>query len=384
MSLVRQFVHHPRPLLLRRMLFQVHLWVGLLLSAYLVVIALSGAVLVWEDELTAANLPAGLSQYQPGHEADADLVLGSFQRVYPGARLSQLIWPNAVVPAFRMHGSSQGGAAILAVADPATGQVQAQPRSWMLWVHDLHVYLLLGTAHGEQVNGVGAAGLLLLAATGLVLWWPGVRLWTRGLRVHWRASWRRINFDLHHAIGIWTLLIVSWWAVSGIYFAWYKPVTAAVAAVSPLHGMQSPGLPAGLPPVAAGTPSLGLSAVLRAARAASPRGHLYSASDPLGMDRESYVLLDLQRPGDFSHRDIVRVREADARVLTVWHYGQRKSLGDWVLWSMHPLHFGTVWGWPGKIIWSGLGLSLAILTVTGLLMYWNRYLRQRWHALNTV
>jgi uncharacterized iron-regulated membrane protein len=45
---------------------------------------------------------------------------------------------------------------------------------------------------------------------------------------------------------------------------------------------------------------------------------------------------------------------------------------------MHPLHFGTLWGLPFKILWFLLGLSLALLTVTGLLMYWNRYLRKRW------
>jgi uncharacterized iron-regulated membrane protein len=48
---------------------------------------------------------------------------------------------------------------------------------------------------------------------------------------------------------------------------------------------------------------------------------------------------------------------------------------------MHPLHFGTLWGLPFKILWFLLGLSLALLTATGLLMYWNRYLRKRWHTL---
>jgi uncharacterized iron-regulated membrane protein len=43
---------------------------------------------------------------------------------------------------------------------------------------------------------------------------------------------------------------------------------------------------------------------------------------------------------------------------------------------MHPLHFGTLWGPVVKLVWFLLGLSLGILTVTGLLMYWNRYLRR--------
>ena len=116
-----------------------------------------------------------------------------------------------------------------------------------------------------------------------------------------------------------------------------------------------------------------LEGVLRAAQSASPSGKLWSVSDPSLQGKESYVLLDRGAAGDFSHRDIVRVRIADARVLSVWHYGER-------LWSMHPLHFGTVWGLAVKVIWALLGVSLAALTCTGLLMYWNRFLRHRWRA----
>jgi uncharacterized iron-regulated membrane protein len=91
--------------------------------------------------------------------------------------------------------------------------------------------------------------------------------------------------------------------------------------------------------------------------------------------------MDLAKPGDFSHRDIVTLDTATAKILSIWHYGNNQSLGDWILWAMHPLHFGTLWGLPFKILWFLLGLSLALLTATGLLMYWNRYLRKRWHSL---
>jgi len=39
--------------------------------------------------------------------------------------------------------------------------------------------------------------LLLLAGTGIVLWWPGVKHWSRPFRVDFRRKWTRINFDLH-------------------------------------------------------------------------------------------------------------------------------------------------------------------------------------------
>jgi uncharacterized iron-regulated membrane protein len=87
--------------------------------------------------------------------------------------------------------------------------------------------------------------------------------------------------------------------------------------------------------------------------------------------------MDLRTPGDFSHRDIVTIDATNAQVLTIWRYGENHSAGDWFIWSMHPLHFGTLWGKGIKVIWFIFGLSLAILSASGVIMYWNRFLRHR-------
>ncbi|HEY2038910.1 MAG TPA: PepSY-associated TM helix domain-containing protein, partial [Edaphobacter sp.] len=254
------------------------------------------------------------------------------------------------------------------------------PRNWLNVVHDLHIYLLLGEAHGAQVNAVGASALLLLAISGLVLWWPGVKVWTRGLRVSFRHSWRRINYDAHSAIGFWTLAIVVWWAFSGMYFGWYRQVGAAVNLVSPLKNMVPPEVPK-LTPLPQGSQKATLSEILETARKASPGGHLNSLTNANLSEPTVMVMMDRGRPDDFSHRDLVTIDTASGRLLTNWHYGKNQSLGDWILWAMHPLHFGTLWGLPIKILWFLLGVSLAVLSVTGVLMYWNRYLCKRWHAL---
>ena len=374
MSFTANLVHHPRRLWLRRAAFQVHLWAGILLAVYLVLIALSGSVLVYKDELTRWALPPGLHAYQHARIASPKMVMTQFTAAEPNGIVINLQVPSTVLPVFLLEGKDGAGRPARWIADPITGCPHLAPRTWLDTVHDLHYYLLLPASWGMQANAVGAAILLLLALTGAFLWWPGLRAWTRGLRLNLRSNWRRMNYDLHSAIGFWTLAIVVWWAISGVYFGWYREVATIVSWVSPLQGMQAPAS-APLSPAASGSHAP-LDQVLFAAESASPQGQLWSVSDPSLRTPESYVLLDRGAPGDFSHRDIVRIRTTDARVISVWHYGERHSLGDWVLWSMHPLHFGTLWGPVVKLVWFLLGLSLGILTVTGLLMYWNRYLRR--------
>jgi uncharacterized iron-regulated membrane protein len=371
MSILTQAIHHPRKLWLRRALFQVHLWAGVLLSVYIVVIALTGSILVFEDEFTRTTLPSGLSSYHPAATASIPGVLAAFARAYPGGHITNLILPSEAIPAFQLQAIDADRHPVHLVADPGTARMYSQPRTWVEVVHDLHVYLLLGHAYGVQVNGAGAAILLLLAISGLILWWPGIAVWTRGLHISFRNNWRRINFDAHSAIGFWTLALIVWWAFSGIYFAWYKQVAATVNAISPLDGMVQPKLPVLL----ASPTQAPVESILQAIHQVSPQGRLYGLSD---LSRAPiYAEVDLRALGDFSHRDIITLDPATAKVLTVWHYGRNHSLGDWILWSMHPLHFGTLWGLPIKILWALLGVALAALSVTGLLMYWNRYLRHR-------
>jgi uncharacterized iron-regulated membrane protein len=367
-------IHNPRKLFFRRALFQVHLWSGILLSLYVIVIALTGSILVFENELTHTTLPAPLSTYDPAHTATIPTVMAAFQHTYPTAHVNNLYTPWSTIPAYILDAVTATNVHFTLIADPTTAALHLQPRTWVQWVHDLHANLLLNPTYGEQVNAIGAAILLLLCLTGILLWWQGLARWTRGLRISFRSNWRRTNFDLHHAIGFWTLFFVIWWSISGVYFGYYKTVVAAVNAVSPVQGMASPNIPTTTP---TGPHRASLQAVLDAAQQASPHGRLFSISDPSLVTTTAYAQMDLRAPADFSHRDILAISTINAHLLTDWHYGANHTLGDWFLWSMHPLHFGTLWGLPIKILWFFLGLTLAALTITGLLMYWNRYLRRR-------
>jgi uncharacterized iron-regulated membrane protein len=381
LSLLRTLVHHPRRLLLRRVAFQVHLWLGILLSLYITLIALSGALLVYHDALTRIVLPAGLHRWEPTHTASVPQVMAAAQARFPHSTVSYLDTPKPQLPVFLLQLTDPSKKLFSAVADPQTGHVLLLPRDWVDVVYDFHVDLLLGLAHGVQWNGVGAAGLLLLAVTGVLLWWRGLRSWWRGLTVSLRHNWRRLNYDLHHAIGIWTLLLVSLWAISGVYFAWDGPFARVVGAVSPLAGMQPP-----VPRVApAAHTHASLQQVLDTAQAASPHGRLSTLIGPsLVPGEDVYAYMNLRTPEDFAHADIVRLDANTGAILSVWHYGANHSAGDWFLWALEPLHFGTLWGPWVRALWCLCGLALAALSVSGVLMYWNRYLRFRWRELKTV
>jgi uncharacterized iron-regulated membrane protein len=104
--------------------------------------------------------------------------------------------------------------------DPYTGSDLGNRYSLMersvTWIANLHENLLAGRT-GGLVNGIGSCLVTLLALTGAMLWWPGVRNWRRSTTVSWKANFPRLNWDLHSAIGFWCWSFVLIWGISGIY-----------------------------------------------------------------------------------------------------------------------------------------------------------------------
>lgn len=373
MNFVTDVVHHPRKLWLRRALFQIHLWLGVLLSLYVVVIGFSGSTLVWEDEIQSRAYAH--AAFDPAHVVSSSQAMQAVATSNPGSTVYYVMWPQKDQPVYTVYLHTAKKEQRIVHVDAKTGSVSPVDRNFMEWVSDLHIYLLMGQT-GFIVNCVMGIGLLVLAITGLVLWWPGLRAWARGFYINLRAGWKRVNFDAHNAIGIWTLLIVSWWGFTAVDFLFPAQVMKAVNAVSTVRGMKEPEL---LKPQHVGA-KVSLQTIAERARALSPAGSLSGVSVPETSDGNYTAYVDRDAPGDFSHR-YIHTFAADGQLLSTWNYGEKKSLGDWVLWLVYPLHFGTLWGTGVKVIWSVLGMSLPVLSISGLLMYWNRYLGKRWKAL---
>ena len=347
-------LHHPRRLWVRGALFQMHLWAGILLSLYVIVIGLSGSLLVFQDEIRLISLrhvPLNRAGIRSSEIATIDTVTQIAHERSPRSQLTFVSYPQMGSPWWSLYLEDGHQRRTLAYADAATGEPLQQSRLFIDWVLDLHVYLLAGQT-GFVINCVMGIGFMLLAITVAVIWWPGVRLWKRGFVVSMRRGWKRINCDAHNAVGIWTLAIVSWWGITAVYFLFPERISAAVNAISPLVGMKAP---VAERPVSSASIATIESIVARVPSISSV--HLSGVGLPNMPGDEVTVYFGPEKPGDFSHRDILTFDGHSGKLLSVWHYGENRSLGDWFLWLMYPLHFGTLWGLGFKVVWRVLDLG---------------------------
>ena len=234
------FLDRPRSVFLRRVLFQVHLWTGVLVALYVIVVSVTGAALVFRINLQRAVHPDLLTSSGDGPPADIATVLDTLREAYPGGRVSGVDAPTTARPNYLAYVTTDEQFRTVLI-DTLSGQVLGElpERSVVRTVQDLHFDLLAGPT-GRVVNGVGALCLLVMCFTGLVVWWPGTGAWRRGFTIDWKRPWKRVNWDLHSAVGIWTLVLLAMWSVTGLYFVFRTEFRSAVNWMSPITVSQTP------------------------------------------------------------------------------------------------------------------------------------------------
>jgi len=225
-----QWVHRPQRFWLRRALFQVHLWGGLALGLYVLVVCLSGSAAVFNSELYAYFLPRPKPVVIAGKRMDRTEVRVAAQRAYPNAKVTRVL---------DYHDPQLADVVTLGIGvnapqrffDPYTGKDVGNARPLGLqmvsWFSQMHMNLMMGYP-GRLANGVGGFLTALLTLTGLVLWWPGIRRWRDCLMIRTKATPKRLNWQLHTVIGFWTFAICFMWCLTGGYLVFPRRIDDAI------------------------------------------------------------------------------------------------------------------------------------------------------------
>jgi uncharacterized iron-regulated membrane protein len=165
----------PRNTWIRKLAFQLHLWLGLLVGLYVVVVCASGSALVFRNDI-----------YDWLESAGKD--------------------------------------------SPYKGLLY----HWLSWLGNLHGSLLMDSP-GMTANAVGGFVIAALCLSGIVVWWPGIRSWRRALAIRTGVGWRRLIFDLHSAVGFWIFAVLLMWGLTGGYFVFPQPFRAAISFFTPIE-----------------------------------------------------------------------------------------------------------------------------------------------------
>jgi uncharacterized iron-regulated membrane protein len=361
---------------MRRVLFHIHVWAGVLAGLYVFVVFVTGAALVYRIDLQRMLDPHLFTVRVAAPQADAATIMERVSAAYPDHTLAGVDAPTTDRPTYLAY-VTRGAAFVTVLIDPVRGEILGElpERSVVRILQALHYDLMAGRT-GRTINGIGAICVLVLCITGVAIWWPGTGHWRRGLSIDFGRSWTRTNRDLHRTVGIWTVTLIAAWALTGISFVFRSQVRAAVHAISPVTSRRPP-VPRSIGPAPAARPSW-REAV---AAAATHAPHLHAARIVVpSSDRAPLLVLFAERqptPAGRGHLTPIYLDQFTLERLPEPPAAPRTA-GDIVMAWLTPLHVGDFGGEPIKAAWFVLGFAPPLLFVTGLVMWWTRVVRQRW------
>lgn len=380
-------------------LLQVHSLAGLALALLWAVVGITGATMVFEDEIEA-SLNSHIMRVDAGatRRVTPDELVARLQSAGDFGRASAVTMASDPSAAARIRfARSEGGARPSSVyVDPYNGHVLGSPRGgdFFATIRKLHRWLLLpgdGNGIGRKITGSAAIGLIVMLITGLVLRWPhrarSVKMW---LKPNLGLRGRGLHRSLHAVIGTWVLPVYLVMTLTGLWysFEWYKAgANWLLARPQATDAAMQPKPPRG----AAVSGGKG-DAKTDTSAEAKPLAFDRVWTTFLQQENNDYgrVLLTLPAgagtavrvrswPRDSwleSVRDEFRIDAVTGRVISSDRYAD-KTLGERVLAGVLDIHRGAILGWPGKLAFMLAAAMMPLFAVTGLLLYLSRRRHRR-------
>ncbi|WP_410499963.1 PepSY-associated TM helix domain-containing protein [Chitinibacter sp. S2-10] len=411
---------------MRHWLVLLHRYVGLLLAGFLLITGLTGAIISWDHELDDVLNPHLMAATSTGSSKNPLELATELEQRYPQIKItfftlqaesgkSLMFWAEPAQDA-KTGALTQPGFNQIFV-DPVSGQ-ELGKREWgAVWpissenlvsfLYKLHYSLHIPAFWGSDRWGVWLLGVIALiwtidCFTGALLTFPARRRasanpakpvtqpkkswfarWKPAWKIRWGSGPYKINFDLHRAGSLWTwglLFIVAFTAFSlNLYREVFFPAMSLVSDVTPTP------FDTRTPASIAHQPKLNAPAAVAAASVEAVQRQWTAPAGSVFYDRWTNVYaIAFYRPDDdhgaggVGHPQLYL--DGDSGQILGAKQPWQGSAADVFVQAQFPLHSGRILGLPGRIMMSIFGLIVAMLSVTGVYIWWKKHRgRQKKH-----
>ena len=375
---------------------RIHLYLSFAAGLVILICCLTGAILVFEKDLQMALNKDRYYVEAAGTKLSADSLVSKVKQSFPGAKVNgiklyeaadrsaevSVVFPpkkdgkaKAESPKPKQGGKEaapQRQPGYTLFVNPYTGQIlekYSYSETGFYTVFALHRWLLGGNdSIGKLLVGISTFIFLFILITGIILWWPKTKkILKQRLKIKTDASWKRINHDMHLVFGFYSAIFLFIFAFTGLAwsFQWFNDGIYKVTG-SPIKPPAPP-----KSNYIADVKRISIDKALAAAQTVYPSAEFYNISLPKDSAEAINITTLGHNAAHESATDAVYVDQYSGAVLGKLAFAER-SLGAQVRSTFKPVHTGSLWGTPSKIIAFIACLLGVTFPITGTIMWYNR------------
>ncbi|HTF97033.1 MAG TPA: PepSY-associated TM helix domain-containing protein [Cellvibrio sp.] len=398
-----------------------HRYFGLTIAGFLVITGLTGAIISWDHELDDWLNPHLLEAKTQGTPMDATALAEEVERQFPQIQVTY--YELSVEPGHAYYywvepkvnpetGKLYEPGFNQIYVDPVSGEILGKREWGAVWpittenfvsfLYKLHFSLHIPEFNGNDHWGIWLLGVVALTWTidcfiGFYLTLPRRKRSAQTLAVasgdnhgsywqRWKPAWKirwsggktKLNFDLHRAFGLWTWILLFIVAFTGFSLNLYRevffPAMSMVSDVtpSPIDKRTPSGHDNPIAPGYDFTKAIALGQQAGVEKGWSqPVNSVWYARE-FGIYRiEFFTAEEGHGAGGVGHKAVFL--DAKSGELLGDFLPWRGTAADLFVQAQFPLHSGRILGLPGRILISIMGLVIAMLSITGVIIWYKRY-----------
>lgn len=356
-----------------------HLWLGLASGIIVFVVALTGCILVFEQEFKLltqpwlkAERPTGAAYLPPS------VITEKMKARFPGKEIDGIwYYGHGRSASISMHSDS------VVYVNPYTAEITgiADSEDFFHFILEGHTELWIEAKIGQ--TGIGPTiveyatlTFSILLITGMVLWWP--KKWNKSNRdksfkIKWSAKFKRINYDLHNVLGFYALIIAVIICITGLSmgFAWMS---------KSVYWLSSGGgsAPAYVRSFSDTTQLQSVDPTLKNVDLAFKKG-----IEEIGTyNKDAIIVTFPEKPADpialctdmanGSWRYVYLDQFTLAKLPSTQVHIDKLNTADWIRRTNYATHVGAIGNIPTKILYFLASLICATLPITGFYIWWGR------------
>lgn len=375
----------------------IHLYLSLAAGIIIFLSCLTGTIMVFEEEIEHAASPQVYTAKPLGQRLPVSALLKNTKELVPEGRplfvkvyndpartaeigLATKKKENAGGEKKREEKGARGNEGkgnkkrperpdVMAYANPYTGKIVINKSTFFHDTEMLHRFLLdKKDTPGNYIVKFSTLLFLLILITGVVLWWPKTKaIMRQRLKIKFSGGWKRLNHDLHIVMGFYTSVFLLIIVFTGLImsFEWANDAIYNLTGTNKEESVK--------PPVSDFTP--GAKKVKPDAVYATISNYIKDAEFyQIRMPRDSsgvFSINVLPKGAVETTTDTYYIDQYSGKLKGNYLFAE-KNAGQQIRAFIKPIHTGSIYGLPTKIISFIVCLLSLTFPVTGVIMWINR------------